>query len=85
MHHCAYSTGSGSCEINDGSNNGGNDNPEKLKPVKKREVEKDWSIPTIEGRPEQHYEGDDQQQAEPVAAPALRTSNHTMFSFDHEI
>ena len=51
----------GSCEIDDGCNNGRDDNPEQLKPIKERDADELWTSEVVERRPEQDDEGNDKE------------------------
>ena len=64
-------------------NDGGENNPEKLKPVEKRDADERWLSEIVERRPQQHDKREKKKEAEPLAAPATRTCNHDKHSFCH--
>lgn len=70
-----------SCKINDCRNDGSNDNPEELEPIKERDSDKLRTSKVVEGGPEQDDEGENEKQAEPASVPAFRMSNHNEISF----
>jgi hypothetical protein len=60
-------------EIDHRRNNGCDDNPEELKPVKEGETSELWFLEVVEGRPEQNDKGNEEEEAEPDAALPFRT------------
>ena len=58
----------GAAEVDKRCNNGRDDNPEELEPVKERDADKLWIFKVVEGGPEHRDEGEEQEQQEPGAA-----------------
>jgi hypothetical protein len=70
-------------EVHHSSDDGCDDDPEKLKPVKERYPNKLWLAEIVERRIKHYYKGQYQQNERPGTVPFPRTArtNHESFPF----